>query len=58
MNSKVIVSRMGMYCPFTFFTIVYSVRSIINADNSNIDTTRSFPGYSQNGIEYTTSDME
>ena len=49
---------MGMYCPFTFFTIVYSVRSIINADNSNIDTTRSFPGYSQNGIEYTTSDME
>ena len=49
---------MGMCCPFAFFTIVYRVRSIINADYSNIDTIRSFPGYSQNGIEYTTSDME
>ena len=58
MNSKVIVSRMGMYCPFTFFTIVCNVRSIIRTDCSNIDVTRSFPGYPQNGIEYTTTDME
>ena len=47
-----------MRCHFTFFTIVITVRSNISTEYSNIDTTRSFPGYSKMGVEYTTFDTE
>ena len=45
-NSKVIVSRMAMCTLFTFFTIISTIRSNSSTDDSNIDTTPSFPVYS------------